>query len=227
MKKNILLILMLVGLQLGAIAQDEVPAQTEQNVTLSYGFSEKFNMLRLSYVNYWGLGQKKKFRIGPGVRAIWAFGNDWRIATVNTSNSGDGGGMENALSVEQTSLGGVNLGLFLKYALTPKLEIGLNFDVIGIGFGGPETADFVEADNNETTVVQDLNAPNPNIAFTRGLVSSDNLWIGYKVVDNFQLRAAFNFTGAELEVADLPIESDDPRFERINTNLVIGVMYAF
>ena len=48
MKKYIVLGIVLMCTSIGGIAQENTSVQLNQNVTLSYGFADKFNMLRLS-----------------------------------------------------------------------------------------------------------------------------------------------------------------------------------
>ena len=184
-------------------------------------------MLRLSFTHYWSICAKKKFHVGAGARVFTVFGDSWRMAEVNTSNNADGGEDENAILTNDITVGGVNAGLYLKYDLSPKWEIGLNFDIIGIGFANEKGTEYVAATDGLTTTVTETKSPSPNIAFTRGQVSSDNLWVGYNFTEKFQARIGFNFTGVELEVEDLPQTLEDPRFERINTMMILGVGYYF
>lgn len=227
MKKVVAFVFLSIVYLQNVVAQDGDANSRENNIDLSYGFAENADMMRLAYTHYWGLGAKQKFHIGGGARLLTVFGDRWRMAEVNTSNNADGGIDENAIVTNDITLGAINLGLYLKYDITPRWEVGLNFDIVGLGMVNEEGTEFFSSGNELGSSVQQTKSPGPNIAFTRGQVSSDNLWLGYNFANKFQARVGYNFTGNELEVEDLPQELEDPRFERINSMVIVGFGYYF
>lgn len=210
-----------------AKAQNEEITPKLNHLDLSIGTAQDANMLRFSYTHYWAFGAKQRLQLGAGVRFLSVFGDSWRMAEVNTANNADGGLDENAILTKDVTLGGLNAGFYFKYGISPKWELGLNFDIIGLGFANEKGTNYVASSNGQSTAVSSIGSPNPNIAFTRGQVSSDNLWLGFNALENFQVRVGYNFTGVELEVSDLPQELEDPRFERINSMFIFGLGYYF
>lgn len=196
-------------------------AQNEQNLGLAFGNGTALTVARAEYTYYLGLGKKQKFKIGFGARVISGFGQDLRFATVNTDNNGDGGADQNSLQVDNVRLGGLNTVLGIKYSFNEHWDLGLRFDVVGLGFGATQGGTFTDVSSGESRELTSK-APNPNIAFTRGQVMSDNLWVGYTFSERHQLYAAFSFLGAEYEVDNSGLNLPDPRFERIHQMLVIG-----
>ncbi|MEM6344703.1 MAG: hypothetical protein AAF927_12510 [Bacteroidota bacterium] len=209
------------------LAQDE-PTNREQNIGLALGSGNDLTAFRLEYGHYWGLGERGRFKIGLGLRAHYGLGSDLRMAIVNTTNNnGDGALDQDAFVVSNFGVGGLNTVLGIKYSFNDKWDLGLKFDVLGLGFGAAQGGDFTEQETSEITAV-DTKSPNPNIAFTRGQVMSDNLWLGYTLKQKHQIILSFAFFGTEYELSDnSALNLEDPRFERIHQMLFVGYNFRF
>jgi len=224
--KNILLTFVLTTVILFAQAQENAPSSHEHNIGFGIGNGAGLTVLRGEYVRYWGLGKKARFKVGAGGRLFYGFAQDARYSTVNTGNVGDGSLTENAIQVENVGIGGLNAVLGLKYAISAKLDIGFRLDLIGLGLGAGQGGIFEDVNQNTTEQVT-TQAPNPNIAFTRGQVMSDNLWLGYTFNQKHQVYLSFSFLGSEYELKDNLLGLEDPRFERIHQMLVVGYNWRF
>lgn len=74
MNKLAILLLGLFSFQF-AYAQDIAENVQASNIDFSFGVADNANMLRLSFAHYWGVGAKKKFQVGAGLRLLTVFGD--------------------------------------------------------------------------------------------------------------------------------------------------------
>lgn len=220
--KQIILIVMAMAIQYTTFGQSN-----EHNIGVAIGNGNELTSIRGEYTYYIGLGAKKKFKIGVGARMAYGFGSDLRFAEVNTENNGDGGADQNAITITDVGLGGLNAVLGIKYSFNEKWDLGLRFDVVGLAFGANQGGLYQPINGTSISNVE-TTTPNPNIAFTRGQVMSDNIWLGYTINNHHQLFASFAFYGTEYELTDnSTINLTDPRFERIHQMVFIGYNYRF
>jgi hypothetical protein len=146
-------------------AQDEKPTffgDLELDLTLNVG--ERTFMNATSANKIFGLGQKKKFKLGFGLRGSSFFGDRLHYTTAPAKiTSGKTGPAvlftenieENidSLLLGSSQVNFLNIDVHLGYAFSPKFDIGFNIDVIGFSFGKNQTntATFISEGNNVST----------------------------------------------------------------------------
>ncbi|MBC8151363.1 MAG: hypothetical protein H7Z72_00470 [Bacteroidetes bacterium] len=249
--KTVFLIMCLLGPVLG-VAQ---PAPTDsashrfnfkritQTADLSLATKGDFNTISLSLVRLRGLGRSHRFRVGFGLRFTAAFGRntDYRTAP---SRLAKGPGHPSALGLfaptldenldtlrlSRTQAYSLNISGNLEYALSRRVAIGANLDMVGFTVGPDQTGTFIAsspAPSPLSGTMQDarLTAFNALIGdqSDRGSLNTEG-YIRYRLNPRLSLRA-----GASLIVNEYtttrPLTFGNDRFRSGNNRVVLAFSY--
>ena len=208
-----------------AWAQEE-PEFIEHRSTLDVAFDGDVQVLSVGHVPYLRLLPVDWFRAGIGARAFVATGGDLRMAQVDTENMGDGSMDVDAFRADRLLTGSVNLGLYLKFSIVGRVELGLNFDLVGLPWAWSSAGEYEPVDGDPTRL-DPIGTPFPSIGFTRGQVTSDNLTVGYVFADDWVGFVGWNFTGLEVETGEVPDGVRAGRYERTNSLIKLGVGHTW
>ena len=170
----------------------------------------------LSFTQSWGLGKSNRFKIGYVVRVTSYFGGkaDFRTAPARfTSGESSFSALFaddiianiDTFSVKSFQTNALNIGIILQYALSNKLEIGVNIDATGKTWGGTVSGDLISKKNKRK--FQDgstSSSANPE-TFNFLLVSDSDIgslnsevYVRYWVTNKIGIRAGISHQFAEL-----------------------------
>ena len=213
MKKVILYVLLsVITLNLAAQGLDK----TYKTLDLAVGGGGGGFSPALSFTQSWGLEKSNRFKIGYVVRVTSYFGGkaDFRTAPARfTSGESSFSALFaddiianiDTFSVKSFQTNALNIGIILQYALSNKLEIGVNIDATGKTWGGTVSGDLISKKNKRK--FQDgstSSSANPE-TFNFLLVSDSDIgslnsevYVRYWVTNKIGIRAGISHQFAEL-----------------------------
>jgi len=213
MKKNILyLFLSFVTFNVSAQGLDK----SYRTFDLALGASGSGFSPALSFTQMFGIGKSNRFKIGYGIRVTSYFGGaaNFRTApakfTSGTSSfaalvSDDIVANIDTFSVKSFQTNALNISINIQYALSKKLELGINIDATGKTWGTTVTGDLISKRNKRK--FQDgstTSSSNPE-TYNFLLVSDSDIgslnseaYARYWVTDKIGIRAGVSFQFVEL-----------------------------
>jgi hypothetical protein len=220
--KKALLFLSLSFLTFGAIAQSGTSFELGGAIGSSVG-----SISATGFQN-WGLGSKKKFYIGTGVRFTSFFGSNVNFITAPADLTSDDKNVDTLLA-PSPGVNSLNLMVSLGYKVSEKLDVGFNIDAIGVSFGPTGTPSYIR--NGKSTAAS-ASPTSTNILLVgdndKGSLNS-HLFVRYKLSDHLGLKLAYQFLFNELttttKVQTIPSAND--RFRAKSGMIYVGVNYNF
>jgi hypothetical protein len=220
--KKALLFLSLSILTFGAIAQSGTSFELGGAIGSSVG-----SISATGFQN-WGLGSKKKFYIGTGVRFTSFFGSNVNFTTAPADLTGDDKNIDTLLA-PSPGVNSLNLMVSLGYKVSEKLDVGFNIDAIGVSFGPTGTPSYIR--NGKSTATS-ASPTSTNILLVgdndKGSLNS-HLFVRYKLSDHLGVKLAYQFLFNELttttKVQTIPSAND--RFRVKSGMIYVGVNYNF
>jgi Outer membrane protein beta-barrel domain len=220
--KKALSFLALILLSFGAKAQNGT------SVELGGAIGSSVGSISASGFQNWGLGSKKKFYIGTGVRFTSFFGGNVNFTTAPADLTSDDKNIDTLLA-PSPSLNSLNLMISLGYKISEKLDVGFNIDAIGVSFGPTGTPSYIR---NGKSVASSASPTTPNILLVgdndKGSLNS-HLFVRYKLSDHLGIKLAYQFLFNELttttKIQTIPSAND--RFRAKSTMIYVGVNYNF
>ena len=220
--RKLLLFLSLSTLAFGAM--DQVGTSFE----LGGGIGSSVGSISASGFHNWGLGSKKKFYVGTGLRFTSYFGSSVNFTTAPADLTADDKNVD-TLFAASPSIGSLNLTINLGYRISEKLDVGFNIDAIGISFGPTGTPNYVR--NGKSTPTS-ASPTSPNILLVgdndKGSLNS-HLFVRYKIGEKIGLKLAYQYLFNELttttKVQTIPSAND--RFRAKSGMIYVGVNYNF
>lgn len=170
----------------------------------------------LSFSQLWGIGKSNRFKIGYVVRVTSYFGGaaDFRTAPAKfTSGTSSFAALAaddivaniDTFRVKSFQTNAVNIGIVLQYALSNKLEVGINIDATGKTWGSTVSGDLISTRNKRK--FQDgstTSSSNPETYNFLLISDSDigslnsEIYARYWVTDKIGIRAGASFQFVEL-----------------------------
>ncbi len=192
----------------------------------------------ISFIHFLGVGKKKNFEIGAGLRVISYFSeSNYFISAPATITSGKTGPavffIENikanidSLLVPSSQLNAVNLSANFGYHISQKFYAGFNIDFIGFSFGAKKNVNYI----NGTTAVNSTAKPT---AFNLLLISDNDIgtlnsefFAGYKVNQKWLLKAGYQFLFTEYRTSTKVQQVPEPndRFRNKVSAFLLGARY--
>jgi len=201
----------------------------------------------LSFTQSWGLGKSNRFKIGYVVRVTSYFGGkaDFRTAparfTSGTSSftalvSDDIIANIDTFRVKSFQTNALNIGIILQYALSNKLEIGVNIDATGKTWGGTVSGDLISIRNKRKFQDGSTTSPSNPETYNFLLVSDSDIgslnsevYARYWITNKIGIRA-----GASYQLVELTTEKKVEINGRLNDTWrnkslmpVVAVSYKF
>ena len=244
MKKVILyLFLSVVSFNLSAQGLDK----TYKTFDLAGGGGKGGFSPALSFTQSWGLGKSNRFKIGYVVRVTSYFGGaaDFRTAparfTSGTSSfaalvADDIVANIDTFRVKSFQTNALNIGIILQYALSNKLEVGINIDATGKTWGGTVSGDLVSIRNKRKFQDGSTTSPSNPETYNFLLVSDSDIgslnseiYARYWVTNKIGIRAGASFQFVEL-TTEKKVEingrlNDTWRFKSLMP--IVAVSYKF
>lgn len=218
MQKNFKVVLAFVMLlafsQHSVFAQDSGDKKWNHEFGLSISAGDAQFTPALEWGHLYGLGEKKKFQIGYGVRYSLNFGSD-QIFTPAPPDLVTDEAVDDELTVDQTQISSLNAVIRLRYNISSKLYAGFNIDAIGFSMGGEQDATLTSSELNEA-VNTTVTPTSANILLVGandfGSLQSHFL-VGYHINEKWGLQGGFSYTFTEY-TTDGELVRDNDRFRR-------------
>lgn len=215
--------------------------------TLDVGASTNgdFTSVALSLNQLHGLWQGKRFRVGYGLRFTSAFGTNTNYRTAPANLVKGPGGQSvlglfvknieaniDTLRLPKTQANSLNISLNLEYAVSHRVDLGFNIDVLGFTFGPNQSGTFLANSPVRSPLsgtIQDAKLTAFNILLgdqsDRGSLNSEG-YVRYRVSDRISLRGGIRFIVHEYTTTrQLTFEND--RFRASNASGLLAVAYHF
>lgn len=221
MKKS-LLFLSFILVVFGSVAQNGTSVELGGAVGSSVG------SISATGFKHWGIGNKKRFYIGTGLRFTSLFGSNINFTTASADLTSDDKNIDTLLA-PSPSVSSLNLMVSLGYKVSEKFDVGFNIDAIGISFGPTGTPSYIR---NGKSVASSASPTSPNILLVgdndKGSLNS-HLYVRYKLSEKLGLKLAYQFLFNELttttKVQTIPSAND--RFRAKSAMIYFGVNYNF
>jgi hypothetical protein len=203
-------------------------AQSGTSVELGGAVGSSVGSISASGFKNWGIGAKKKFYVGTGVRFTSFFGNDVIFTTAPADLTADAKNVD-TLSAPSPSVSSLNLTINLGYKISEKFDVGFSIDAIGISFGSTGTPNYIR--NGKSTATS-ASPTSPNILLVgdndKGSLNS-HFFVRYKLSNHLGLKVAYQYLFNELttttKVQTIPSAND--RFRAKSGMIYVGLNYSF
>jgi len=232
------LFLLLFALSAFVMADAQYLKSPNQALDLSFSSNESQNAFSLSWSHLHGLGKKKNFRIGYGIRYSQNFGSnqDFVTAPAKLTSGQTGLGVlfseyipENfdTLSFANYSVGSVNLSIHLNYRIKSRWEIEFNIDAVGVSFGKKQEAKYETSKNTGFGKTQLASPTSPNLLLTSdndiGSLNSE-LMARYWFKPQWSVKAGATFIFSEY-TTDKKLYLENDRFRNKALMGMVGISY--
>ena len=203
-------------------------AQNGTSFELGGAIGSSVGSVSASGFQNFGIGSKKKFYIGTGVRFTSFFGTNVNFTTAPADLTSDDKNVDTLLA-PSPALNSLNLVISLGYKISEKFDVGFNIDAIGISFGPTGSPSYIR---NGKSTPSSASPTSPNILLVgdndKGSLNS-HLFIRYKLSDRLGLKVAYQYLFSELttttKVQTIPSTND--RFRTKPTMVYVGLNYNF
>lgn len=214
--------LALIFVSFGAVAQSGTSFELGGAIGSSVG------SISASGFQNWGLGSKKKFYIGTGIRFTSFFGSNVNFTTAPADLTADDKNVD-TLFAPSPGINSLNLMINLGYKISEKFDVGFNIDAIGISFGPTGSPNYIR---NGKSVPSSASPTSTNILLVgdndKGSLNS-HLFVRYKLSDHLGFKVAYQFLFNELttttKIQTIPSAND--RFRAKSTMVYVGLNYNF
>lgn len=234
--KKLFILLFLSSFAIRADAQYLKSPNQAFDLALSSNGSQSAFALGWSHLH--GLGKKKNFRIGYGIRYTQNFGSNATFVTAPAELTSGQTGLgvifseyvpENfdTLTFSSYSVGSINLSIHLNYRIKTKWEVEFNIDAIGASFGKKQDAKYETSKNAGFGTTQAALPTSLNLLLTSdndiGSLNSE-LMVRYWFKPTWSIKAGATFIFAEY-TTDKKLYLDNDRFRNKALMGMIGISY--
>jgi hypothetical protein len=203
-------------------------AQNGTSFELGGAIGSSVGSISASGFQNFGIGTKKKFYIGTGVRFTSFFGSNVNFTTAPADLTADDKNVDTLLA-PSPGVNSLNLMISLGYKISEKFDVGFNIDAVGISFGPTGTPSYII---NGKSVASSASPTSTNILLVgdndKGSLNS-HLFVRYKLSDHLGLKVAYQFLFNELttttKIQTIPSAND--RFRAKSTMVYVGLNYNF
>jgi hypothetical protein len=243
MKTISIYILLIFLLPAALYAQKDFAAyQSTEHLELALSARGGQGAAALSGTKLYGLGQKKRFKAGFGLRFTSYFGNNQDFVTAPARlTSGKTGPTViftedipanfDTLFLPGSQINFLNAAIFLQYSILPGLDVGFNIDAIGFSFGGEQTGTFMALQSDEASLHNTRQSARPT-SFNL-LLTSDNdigslnseFFLRYWVKPTWAVKVGYTFLFAEY-TTNRELTYDNDRFRNKAGMFMVGLTYA-
>ncbi|ANQ48261.1 hypothetical protein MY04_0879 [Flammeovirga sp. MY04] len=180
----------------------------------------------LAYGHSWGLGQKKKFVIGTGLRfsVFQGYSNqskDFFSAPPEYYGKEE---KQDTLSIVSPNQMNIALYISLSYRIKSKFEVGMNIDAVGYTFGRDQNAFYTGNGSTQATTAIS-NGPSLLLVAANdyGMLSSE-FYVQYHINTKWSARLGFAHTFTEYSTPT-ELQPGNKRFRGVSDGVMIGARY--
>ncbi|MDX5321394.1 MAG: hypothetical protein LPK45_09715 [Bacteroidota bacterium] len=210
----------------------------EHRFTFTLASNGNQQALSLNWNHVHGIGKKKNFRMGYGLRYTqnWGGSSTFTTAPAELTSGQTGLGVifsdyviENldTLGFSTYSVGSLNAGIFLNYRIGEKWEIEFNIDAVGFSFGREQNATYTTSKASNFSQEQAAAPTSLNLLLTSdndiGSLNSE-LLIRYRIHPQWSLQAGPSFLFTEYTTKN-KLYLDNARFRNKALMGMFGVSY--
>ncbi|AUD03490.1 hypothetical protein [Spirosoma pollinicola] len=214
-----------------------------QTLDLSLATKGSLTTAALSLNRLYGLGKLHRFKIGYGLRLTSAFGQatDYRTAPADLVKGNGKASVVglfskdleehiDTLRLSNTLAHSVNISLNLEYALSHRLDLGVNIDLIGFTVGPKQSGTFIANSPSRSPLsgtIQEASLTAFNILLgdksDRGSLNSEG-YVRYRLTNRFSLRGGLSFQFNEYTTSR-KLTFDNDRFRSSNARILGAIAY--
>ena len=196
----------------------------EKWLNLSAGTNGNGFLATAAYEYNWGLGQKKNFRLGAGIRVSTFFGGDEFYRSAPPEFYNDDTKADSIYIVDNPQQNNIALYISATYRIKQKIEAGFNIDALGYSFGAEKQATYGQLQSNNLVHANGLSLLLID-ANDRGMLNSQ-FWIGYNIDSHWMIRGGFSHLFTEYRT-DRELQPGNDRFRGVNNIPFLSVRYSF
>ncbi len=197
-QKKITLFLLAAMASLGIQAQSTEEPRLKTNADIAFRYGTGLASGSVSYLATFGLGKKRKFHLGGGLRLALASGSDLNFETAPARLTGKPSTID---SVEISSFTTYSTNLFLdaEYEVSKRLNLGFNIDLAGFSWGPRKNGVFISENSRQNITAR----PTPyNILLVGdndiGSLNSE-LFVRFKWKQNLSVRGGISYLFTEFQ----------------------------
>ena len=203
-------------------------AQNGTSFELGGAVGSSVGSISASGFQNFGIGSKKKFYVGTGVRFTSFFGTNVNFTSAPPDFTADDKNVDTLLA-PSPGVNSLNLMISLGYKISEKLDVGFNIDAIGFSFGPTGSPSYIR---NGKSVASSASPTSTNILLVgdndKGSLNS-HLFVRYKIAEKLGIKLAYQFLFNELttttKVQTIPSAND--RFRAKSGMVYVGLNYNF
>lgn len=203
-------------------------AQNGTSFELGGAVGSSVGSISASGFQNFGIGSKKKFYVGTGVRFTSFFGTNVNFTSAPPDFTADDKNVDTLLA-PSPGVNSLNLMISLGYKISEKLDVGFNIDAIGFSFGPTGSPSYIR---NGKSVASSASPTSTNILLVgdndKGSLNS-HLFVRYKIAEKLGIKLAYQFLFNELTTTTKiqTIPSANYRFRAKSGMIYVGLNYNF
>jgi len=214
-------------------------AQDATEVKKGYKYNNNFDIAlgagsgqfsgALSWIHFHGIGKKKKFKIGYGIRFTSYFGSNQNYMTAPPELTAKPESID-TLFMTKAQVNALNVSINLQYSFSSKFEVGFNIDAVGLSFGGKQTGQFI---SSTLPPINELHMHNASVTPFNLLLVGDNdigtlnseLYVRYWLSEKIGIKAGLGFLFTEFTTNN-KLAFDNDRFRNKSMMGMIGITFS-
>lgn len=241
MKKLTTLLLVFAGKFLFAqdMNLDKKGFKYNNNLDVSFSAGEKQFAIAGAFSHFHTIGNKKKFKIGYGVRFTFDKGKDLYYETAPAELTSKSTGPQiiftkiyteniDTVSFNSTQTAFVNASINLEYKISSRLDAGFNIDAIGFTFSSKAIGEYIAFQSPENNTYQSATSSPFNLLLVsdndKGSLNSE-FYVRYWATSKWGLRGGVSFLFTEY-TTDRKLRLENDRWRNKSLQLLLGVTYS-
>ena len=210
------------------------------NFDLAFATNSNQSAGALSWVHFHSITQKKRFKIGYGIRFTSQVGKDLYYVTAPSILTSKQTGPQVLFSkiyyenvdtffVSQSQNNLLNISINLQYTFKEKLDLGFNIDGVGFSFGSKIAGNYIAYQSLEFNNTKQTAMPTTlNLLLVSdndiGALNSE-LYLRYWLHQNWAVRVGASFLFTEY-TTDLKLRLDNNRWRSKSLMGLVAVTYS-
>lgn len=185
-------------------AQSAEPAGKFRNLDFGVGFGNQSFELNTAFFQTFGVGPAGKFKLRYGLRFNWfrSFSDLDYVTAPAKIRTGKAGWQYLLTSsipsrldtfvTENPAIGSVNLTIHAGYLINPQLEVGLNAELIGLGFGSEQDGIYRSPERESIPLTVSGRPENFNFIFSSKGAYQTEFFARYWLAQRWGLKAGLD-----------------------------------
>ncbi len=208
------------------------------NFDFSVASNAKQQAIALSWVHFYNLTKKHRFKIGYGIRFTGQFGNGLNYVTAPAKLTSKETGPQvlftevypeniDTVYFSKTQHNALNLSINLQYTIKNKIDIGFNIDALGLSFGPKSSGKYMAYQSSNNHTIQQAAPTSYNLLLVSdndiGMLNSE-LYGRYWFNGKWAIKFGASFLFTEYTTAN-KLRLDNTRFRNKSLMGMIGITF--